>query len=105
MIAQNKQNGGRFTSVEPLHNGGGVSSQSAMNASPDIMLAKNTKAQAQLAPLNHFSPAINNNHAGVGITHGEGGRQIANMPSLEQLATYNKLQPLNHVPTGQRRQI
>lgn len=57
--------------------------------SPEGMHAKNTKAGAQLAPLNHNGamPSVNKGLHSM----------MPHMPSIEQLQTYNKLQPLNHV--------
>jgi hypothetical protein len=54
------------------------------------MLTKNTKAGAMLAPLHHAGamPSV----------HTKGANSlIPNIPSIEQLQTYNKLQPLSHV--------
>lgn len=58
--------------------------------SPEGMLTKNTKAGAMLAPLHHAGamPSV----------HTKGANSlIPNIPSIEQLQTYNKLQPLSHV--------
>ena len=47
--------------VEPLTNGSSgvnVSNNLPTGMSPDMPLAKNNRATAQLAPLNHFSPGL-----------------------------------------------
>ena len=58
--------------------------------SPEGTLTKNTKAGAQLAPLNHNGPMPSVHKTGM-------HPMMPNIPSIEQLQTYNKLQPLNHV--------
>jgi len=93
-MAQNRrpppENGGRFNQIEPLPSGAGangLNSSQASNylgmSSPDHTLNKNSKAQAMLAPLNHFSPAM---QSGEGVLASKGSNgQLPNMPSLEQL--------------------
>ncbi len=56
--------------------------------SPDPLLSKNHKVNAQLAPLNHLSPGM----LGQGIVpNGKASGVITSIPSIEHLATYNKL--------------
>jgi hypothetical protein len=86
-VDQNGKSGGGTS----LNHNSSLQQASLLGLSPDPILSKNSKVNAQLAPLNHFSPALG--------SAAEGGKAlISNIPSIEQLATYNRLQPLNHVP-------
>jgi len=70
-------------------------------------ISKNNRANALLAPLNHFSNGLvgqglnvgpeNNLTTSVDRTLGM-GKHISDMPSLEQLQGQKMLQPLQHVP-------
>lgn len=67
------------------HNNHSYPNAHLLNLSPEPLLSKNHKVNAQLAPLNHQSPGI--------IPPSVSGKSglITNIPSIEQLATYNKL--------------
>ena len=67
-----------------------------------------------MAPLNHFSPAMvgqglapgGNENAGLKSSM-EGRLALGKppgpeMPDLDQLANYNKLAPLAHIPKGKK---
>lgn len=60
--------------------------QNLLTMSPDPLLSKNHKVNAQLAPLNHVTPGSMPNS-----TNSKTSGLMANIPSIEQLATYNKL--------------
>ena len=76
-----QQNRGASKKWQAEMNGHAVSSQLVSQGySPDILLSKNSRATAQLAPLNHLA-------VGQGLTgggHDSGvGKHLPDMPSIE----------------------